>query len=600
MTIADEIAKEFAKNLAERRAAARQQLVATAADTEALIRSKRPRKSKEKSITEEAHPGEVFVAESDGLGGLVGNLEQVHEQIMNALNRRPSAFPYQGLVANAMLDFQKTAEVLESHDLHDEAETVRKAAREWLSVLRRRGGIDHKTANFFLNKTATPVVDLPEPDMSFLIPPEGVSAPNQPVASVTSVTTPAAPAAVQPSDILKPPLTLADSAAQTNLAGKVIDTRIPKVSGALEAAKKYGGKILQPIGIIFDIYSVASAANRGDWGEFWTMVGGGAVGAGSVVVPALLAGGGAVAALGAGPIILAASTGLAITSAIKLGLTHTSQDGIDEDLSELVGDITSELEDSSYNPDNYYDPTEKVKASEATELLNSMKKEMGDILNSRNVLAAESKKLSREVDLYVVASRLAAIVDSNEKLKADFKSFQKIGSELDWSFLRKTVGFGYPKIEKRIEDVDTSIKNFEEEMTRIAGENEGKVKELESQFKNDAELMKKIREGDLAGGTPLSGAAIRRERGAPLRASDVDDPVHVMEVQSYFGVPKTGKWDAATMRSIQRIMDMWIGYDIHLADVVTEEALKASSRDELAKLSRIWNTSKEALTLPGN
>ena len=153
MTIADEIAKEFAKNLAERRAAARQQLVATAADTEALIRSKRPRKSKEKSITEEAHPGEVFVAESDGLGGLVGNLEQVHEQIMNALNRRPSAFPYQGLVANAMLDFQKTAEVLESHDLHDEAETVRKAAREWLSVLRRRGGIDHKAANFFLNKT---------------------------------------------------------------------------------------------------------------------------------------------------------------------------------------------------------------------------------------------------------------------------------------------------------------------------------------------------------------------------------------------------------------------------------------------------------------
>jgi hypothetical protein len=199
-----------------------------------------------------------------------------------------------------------------------------------------------------------------------------------------------------------------------------------------------------------------------------------------------------------------------------------------------------------------------------------------------------------------VASRLAAIVKSNEKLKADFESFQKVGSEMDWVFLRKTVGFGYPKIEKRIEDVDTSIKNFEEEMMRIAGENKGKVEELESQFKNDAELMKKIREGDLAGGTPLSGAAIRRERGAPLRASDVDDPVHVMEVQSYFGVPKTGKWDAATMRSIQRIMDMWIGYDIHLADVVTEEALKASSRDDLAKLSRIWNTSKEALTLPGN
>lgn len=598
MTIADEIAKEFAKNLAERRAAARQQLVATAADTEALIRSKRPRKSKEKSITEEAHPGEVFVAESDGLGGLVGNLEQVHEQIMNALNRRPSAFPYQGLVANAMLDFQKTAEVLESHDLHDEAETVRKAAREWLAVLRRRGGIDHTAANFFLNKTATEGVALP-----FLDPPAGVLSPEQPVASVTPVTTPATPvtpaAPVAPVDpvapvapVARPTPNPAVQSAHVNLADKVIESRFPKVKGALEVAKKYGGTVLKPIGVIFDIYNLASAANRGDWGEFWTMVGGGAVG-----VAALAAGG---AALTAGPIIGAASLGMAITSAIKLALTHTSQDGIDTDLSELNKDIESQLEDSSYDPGNYSDPTKKEKAAEATLLLNSMKKEIEEILNSRNVLAAESNKLSREVDLEVVASRLAAIVDSNEKLKADFESFQKVGSEMDWSFLRKTVGFGYPKIKKRIEDVDTSIKNFEEEMTRIAGENEGKVKELESQFKNDAELMKKIREGDLAGGTPLSGAAIRRERGAPLRASDVDDPVHVMEVQSYFGVPKTGKWDAATMRSIQRIMDMWIGYDIHLEDVVTEEALKASSRDELAKLSRIWNTSKEALTLPGN
>lgn len=599
MTIADEIAKEFAKNLAERRAAARQQLVATAADTEALIRSKRPRKSKEKSITEEAHPGEVFVAESDGLGGLVGNLEQVHEQIMNALNRRPSAFPYQGLVANAMLDFQKTAEVLESHDLHDEAETVRKAAREWLAVLRRRGGIDHTAANFFLNKTA-----LQFPPGGGLVPDDVVPGDDTPGTTNTPGTRPGGAAAaggltdkaINPATktVAKPTLALPAQSAQANMAGKVIESRFPKINAALEAAKKNGGKILGPIGVIFDIYSVASAANRGDWGEFWTMIGGGAVGAGAA---ALAAGG---AALTAGPIIGAASLGMAITSAIKLALTHTSQDDIDTDLSELNKDIESELEDSSYNPDNYSDPTEKEKAAEATLLLNSMKKEIEEILNSRNVLAEESKKPSREVDLEVVASRLAAIVDSNKKLKADFESFQKVGSELDWSFLRKTVGFGYPKIEKRIEDVDTSIKNFEEEMTRIAGENKGKVEELESQFKNDAELMKKIREGDLAGGTPLSGAAIRRERGAPLRASDVDDPVHVMEVQSYFGVPKTGKWDAATMRSIQRIRDMWIGYDIHLEDVVTEEALKASSRDDLAKLSRIWNTSKEALTLPGN
>jgi hypothetical protein len=581
MTIADEIAREFAKNLVERRAAARQRLVVTAADTEELIRSKRPLKSKEKTITEEAHPGEVFVAESDGLGGLVGNLEQVHQQIMDALNRRPSAFPYQGLVANAMLDFHKTAEVLESHDLHDEAETVRKAALDWLMVLRRRGGVDAETASFFSKKVA----DIIDPVERLMSPAEGVpdfGFDAERAAKPTTVTVKPT-ATTNPADFLSPPRSANAAAAAALDAGDKAIVEAAKAKGAMNTLKGMGSKVLTPVSVIYDLYSAVAAARRGDWGEVWTMAAGAA---GGVAVEAAVVAA-ASGTLALAPALGAASTGAAILSAIKFALIHTSQEDIDTDLAELEQDIDGELKDDSYDPSKIEDPEEKEKASSARYLLEVMKTEIAAILRSREALREESRKSTSDLDIELLGAHLFNIEESNRKLEEAFNKFAPIGSELDLEFLRGTLGFGYPKIKGRIGDVAQSLQNFDKEMKAATGKFRPDVDNIIAELKKGSAVAKKLiielREGE------VTGSSIRREMGvSPRMPINKEDPAHVKETQRYFGLPQTGEWDNATMKALQKIRYMWINHDVVLKDDVTIDALKESTVDELEKLSELW------------
>jgi len=547
MTIADEIAKEFAKNLAERRAAARQQLVAAAADTEKAIREKRPRKSDEKSIIEEAHPGEVFVAESDGLGGMVGNPEQVHEQILNALNRRPSAFPCQGLVANAMLDFEKTAETLESHDLHDEADAVRKIAQDLLTVLQRRAQLGSVPPG----GVADPEILEPDPDQT-----QSSKIRKAPDIQEAELET---PADGEPDGKAK---AVAKAAKKTAEDAK-------KASGALSKLKGFGGKILGPLGLVISAWDIIDSARSGDWAPILTTAVGAAIGA------AVL-----------GPTLSAAGIGAAVAGGISAALTATAQDGIDVDLAELAADIESEVADDSYDPAAYTDPVKKEKAEVARKALEAMRERINNILLARKTMEREAGK-GDQMDPGTVGVAIASIAENNRALGEAFAQFEKAGSELDLSFPRDTLGFGFPKIKNRISDVNESVSEFENAMEELYAKIKPQVdvikSQLEAQEGRASQLMK-----DISSGT-TTGYGVRTELGLPTKLkSDVDNPDHVKEVQGFLGVRETGKWDEPTMDKIRKIRNRWIGFHIDMAKHVTEDILKASTREELDDLEQLW------------
>lgn len=551
MTIADEIAREFAKSLAEKRAAARQQLIASAADAEKTIREKRPRKSKEPSIVEEAHPGEVFVAESDGLGGMVGNLEQVHEQIMNALNRRPSAFPYQGLVANAMLDFQKTAETLESHDLHDEADAVRKIAQDLLAVLQRRANLGE-------------------------IPPGGAAEPE-----ILEPEQPQAPRASKVPDVQDAEL---DTGAQTAkkpaaplpaAAAEGVSNSKKSIS-ALNKLKGFGGKILGPLGLVASAWSLIDSVRSGDWASLATSGAGAAAGAGAVA-----------AGLTSAPLLTAIGVGATVTAGIRAALTATMQDDIDTDLLELAADIESELSDDSYDPDAQADQDKKTKAAVARKSLETMRDRVNDIMAARKMLQREAGK-GDQIDPGVVGIAMASVAENNRALSQAFAQFEKAGSELDISLVRDTLGFGFPKIKNRISDVNESVLEFESEMDQLYASVKPQVdvirRQLEEQEGRASQLMQDVSSG------AATGYGIRSELGVATKLkSDVDNPQHIKEIQGFLGVPKTGKWDEATLNSLMNIRNKWIGFHIDMGKYVTRDALKASTVEELQKLDDLWD-----------
>lgn len=578
MTIADEIAKEFAKNLAQRRAAARQQLIAAAADTEKAIREKRPRKSDEKSIIEQAHPGEVFVAESDGLGGMVGNPEQVHEQILNALNRRPSAFPYQGLVANAMLDFEKTAETLESHDLHDEADAVRKIAQDLLTVLQRRTGIKK--------------IALDPPPGGYTVTPPTGSTINMDAPTTNSPLTGAPPPPPPQGGRATAPVPLPPLPTQTPQTSTKPVGQIPaRTQAAKKAVSKLGGlggtasKLLGVVGALVTAYSAVEDARNGDYGSVWTTIAGAGGGAGAAAAVALATGAGITVA----PVIAAAGLGVTVAQGIKMALTTTFQDGIKKDLQDLAKDVSSELEDSSYDPATHTDPGKKAKAEQARKMLMSVNARVGKMLGA---LEGLEKQSAESLDPGTVGILISTIEKNNAALADEFEAFKQAGSAVDLPLFREKLGFGFPELQNRIEDVNTSVKQFGKEMDELYAEIKPEVDAIKTQLADQnelaAEYMAKLESGE------ISGYGIRQELGQQSGStiklkSDANNPAHIKEVQAFLGVPRTGKWDDETMGALYEIQDRWIGFHIDMGKIVDIQALKGSTVEELKDLDRLWD-----------
>lgn len=97
-------------------------LTTFAGDDEATIRGTRGKPPE--SLLDMAHPDPVFVAESDEEGGLVENLNEAHEKIMDVVNKIPSGFMYHGVMASTIERFTKLAQELDERGYHDIADEL--------------------------------------------------------------------------------------------------------------------------------------------------------------------------------------------------------------------------------------------------------------------------------------------------------------------------------------------------------------------------------------------------------------------------------------------------------------------------------------------
>ncbi|MGA1024443.1 MAG: hypothetical protein ACO3S8_07165, partial [Aquiluna sp.] len=155
------------------------------------------------------------------------------------------------------------------------------------------------------------------------------------------------------------------------------------------------------------------------------------------------------------------------------------------------------------------------------------------------------------------------------------------------SLVRDTLGFGFPKIKNRISDVNESVLGFESEMDELYASVKPQVdvirRQLEEQEGRATQLMKDVSSG------AATGYGIRSELGVSTKLkSDVDNPEHIKEIQSFLKVPKTGKWDEQTLDRLMNIRNKWIGFHIDMGKYVTMKSLKGADVGELADLNELW------------
>lgn len=618
MSIADNIEKEFAKLLRESRSSARHKLVAEAADKEDAIRAKRPRKEKnKKSVIEEAHPEEVFVAESDGLGGRVGNPEQVQEQIIDALNRRPSAFPYQGLVANAMADFEKTAEVLESHDLFNEAAAVRKVAADWLAVLERRGNLKKKAADPEIidyvseaagtysstasqargnysstasqaagdygstSSSTTPPASSSSPPPSGGIGPE--DAPSASASSAAETATEAAKAA-EKADQTKATTAIAKVTEKVDEAKDAARAIAPleAVKGAAAAAPPAGklAKALGILGPLFDVVTIGAHALDEDWTSVIGATGAGVAGAAGVVAAAAL---GAPVTLGAGAIIGAASTGIGIYEIINETLLGAWQENFKQDVADAKKHTEDLLSDQDLDP-NKREAAERIR----TEL---------ETMSKNIAIIDQQASLSTKANMSIIATSMTEIDDSiavaNRSLE-DLK--EKTAFDVD---VRQVIA--------AMEDVETSKAEFDEELGDKLDSKWPEVKALMDTIRAAAGARKSaLVNANFYSSGGGSTAGSQQSASVPAALSS-DDPDHIKEVQAAINDlqasdagfnPKlalTGKWDAPTMEALRAYVRLWLRVDTNLAQVISVDSLKKSTGDVIKDMNEDYRNKEEVI-----
>ena len=583
MSIADNIEKEFAKLLRESRSAARHKLVAEAADKEDAIRAKRPRKEKnKKSVIEEAHPEEVFVAESDGLGGRVGNPEQVQEQIIDALNRRPSAFPYQGLVANAMADFEKTAEVLESHDLFNEAAAVRKVAADWLAVLERRGALNPdevispsgEVVTDYMHATSyKPYSQKGGPAPSVSAPPSGGIGPED----VTPPAGPASTVAEGATDAAK----VAEKVDEAKDAARAI-APLEAVKGAAAAAPPAGklAKALGILGPLFDVVTIGAHALDEDWTSVIGATGAGVAGAAGVAAAAAL---GAPVTLGAGAIIGAASAGIGIYEIINETLLGAWQEKFKKD----VADARKHTDDLLSKSDL---------ASDKREAAERIKTELESI--SKNIATIDQQaSLSDKANMNVIATSLTAIDESMAVANYALGDLKKA----------TTFDIDVRQVIAAMEDVETSRAGLDKELGDKLDSKWPEVKALMDTIRAAAGARKSALINANFYSSGGGAAAGSQQSAASPAALSSDDPDHIKEVQAAINDlqssdagfnPKlalTGKWDAPTMEALRAYVRLWLRVDTNLAQVLSVDSLKKSTGDVIRDMNEDYRNKEEVI-----
>jgi len=598
MSIADEIAKQYSANIIAARSDARRKLIANAADDKKRIESVRPRQQKNsKSIIEEAHPDEVFIAESDGLGGMVGNLEQVHDQIMNALNRRPSAFPYQGLVASAMLDFKKTAEILESYDLHVEADAVLKLAGDLLAVLERQGKIRKNAIKkvdpgiFGDDPFDTGAEDIkhgpaepskpPEASATkgVIRPPDAPAAPSQsasqptPAPSTTSqpgtqpgngpgpeVKAPTAgPATEQATADASKAAAEVESRAAAGAAGAAAERKwLSALKGFSEGALKFAGKAI-PVALLgLSLKEAVEDLGKGDVSSLLTLAGGAAVGiAGAVFLPELVGGS-----------ILSAAIGGALGAdvlgqVVKFGWSFLKRDNFPEKLEKLRSYVA-------------------LKAAAAS---GGQKSALDEILAHVDGAIISASDLERETSKNTDITLSAAAVASLDLGKhiADARDIYTKSNLND------------QELDLLLKEVEESLVGFNNEIGSRFGEKRAAVDNALANLKNQPELAKealdRLHAAQSQGKEFVPDQNLAQSISKPDQVVEtaVSDPEEIKQIQGSLGTSKTGEWDIPTMNALKQIRENWLGFDSKLKDVVTVPALQAAGPRVLKQITELWN-----------
>jgi hypothetical protein len=592
MSIADNIEKEFARLLRESRSVARHKLVAQAADKEDAIRAKRPRKEKnKKSVIEEAHPGEVFVAESDGLGGLAGNPEQVQQQILDALNRRPSAFPYQGLVANAMADFEKTAEVLESHNLFSEAAAIRKVAAEWLSVLERRGGLKKKASDGVPDQVISPSGEViedfinvpsarPNAPGSAKTPPSASPPPSGafiPDAEEVRGGAAAASAEGKAATRVVGPVPVDPSAAVAD-AKKAADATQPLADAGKAAAKAKGffSKALKYLGVAGDAAMIGSYALDKDWTSVIGTVGAGGVAAAAAALSAPLA-------AAAGGVTAAAGIGIGIYSLINETILGAWQEDLETDINDAIGAVQSVLDDND---------TDTAQRSAAQTMMN----ELQAIVKNISVLRQEAKKGER-ANMNAVAQGMSDIEDS-------VRAARIAADDLKGATV---FDLGVRKVIATLDDIEESNQEFNEELQSKVDPSMSKLTDAIKQISAAAAARKGII-GELninVGGSSPGSSSSSSSQGSP--AVSTDDPAHIKEVQAAINdlqaadagfsprLALTGKWDPPTEKALESYVQLWLEVDPGLVQVISVESLKDAEGSVIRAMNRDYRNKEEVI-----
>lgn len=578
MSIADEIEKQYSQNMLSARATARRTLIANAADDKKRIESARPRKQKNsKSIVEEAHPDEVFVMEADGLGGMVGSLEQVHDQIMNALNRRPSAFPYQGLVANAVLDFKKTAEILESHSLHAEADAVLRLAGDLLTVLERQGKINkvavsggdpsseeaaRKVLDDFFKDIKTPPPLDANPQSISTAPPAETGPATEPVPPKATTE----PATAPPQAAPEQPAPRSSSTATASEIEQLATKTAPKAAAErtwLSTLKGFSGKALGGVLKILPVALLASSLKhgiedlgKGDVSTLLMLLAGGTVGA--FFAPEVALGAIATAAMNGA---LAADI---LGSIVKFGFGVLKRDGFADKLKALREHLSNKLESAA--------PIEKAPIAKMLEQIDGAIKTVPD-------LESAASKSEKDVNVSQVASYLFDIAQHVAEARKIYDNGSISDSETG----------------SLLKEVEDSLNTFGAAVASKYESNKLKIQEANSNLKAQPDLAKETIDAIHAAQsrgeafTPRQDLAPGVGRPDQIVETAVSDPEEIKRIQSKIGAPVTGNWDAASVAALNKIRDNWLGFDVKLKDVVTVDALKAAGSSVIDKINKLWN-----------
>lgn len=468
-------------------------LTTFAGDDEATIRSTRSTKAPE-SLLDMAHPKPVFVAESDEEGGLVENLNEAHEKMMDAVNKIPSGFMYHGIFASVIHKLTKLAQDLDDRGFHEVAIEI----DEYCTDLRRQANAAETVADAVTDEGVKEMIE----------------------GEVVS--------------------DLAGAAATGGGAGAAAK-KVKNVGDAAKAAPKSGliGRALSGLARLLGAGAVAAEG-------------------------ASIAGVGGAAPVAAG--ILAA---VVAAGAIYKIYTGSLQEGLDEDVRDLLEEI-QDARDLELSP-------------RSNEFLNKMQEHA----NALAALKSRADSTKEDADFIQIIAEMHEQVSG---LKAAFKMFVAQASGEDLSIVRQTLGLGFPSLENVIEDIESSVAQFVNAITEYY-HLASKAPAPGASAKEEGEAYTEF--------SPQLTMPPEGMNAAPA-APAIPEPERIAGIQRFMrekvdpSLVVTGKMDQHTIAAIERFTGQ-ISRDLGVTNLTSSRVMESGTEKALRRTWDIYENADRIL-----